>query len=178
MASAIDYNGVVSMCRRMGFEPANNGKFPVLRYTSPTGFGLEFTAQWMKEDGTYNDEQVAMQLQAMLKSVQEDEKVYIFLQDQENVDRITRACLDFGMVYDKDDGMFYYVKGRKAVVAVDHDYIASMVCSGKASMDALKELLETFLETAEFEHEKSKEATGKALIEKGRRNARKRAGNS
>ena len=178
MASAIDYDGVVSMCRRLGFEPANNGKFPVLRYTSPTGFNLEFPAQWMKEGGTYSDEQVAMQLQAMLKSVQADEKVYTFLQDQKNVDRITKACLDFGMVYDRNDERFYYLKGHKAVFAVDHDYIASLVCSGKASMDALKELLETFLETAEFEHEKSKEATGKSLMQKGKRNARKRADNS
>ena len=172
MAKAIDYCAAVAMCRHMGFEPGSNGKFTVLKYASRSGFSLEFPATWLKEGGTYSDEQVMTQLRAMKRSVREDDKVYKFLSDQRNVDRITRACIDFGMVYDEGDRRFYYVRDRKAVFAVDHDYIASLVCTGKASMDKLDELLQTFLETADFEHEKSREATGRHLMKRKKDSAK------
>ena len=168
MPRAIDYNTVISMARRMGFEAANNGKFPVFRYESPLGFKMEFPANWLKADGSYVDEQVATQLSAMQKSIKEDEKVFNFLSDQRNVDAITKACIDYGMVYDEADERFYYVERKAAVFSVDHDYIASLVCQGKASMDHLPELLDTFKETAKFEHKQSIRASGKELLGDGK----------
>ena len=164
MPNAIDYNTVIGIARRMGFEPGNNGKFPVFRFASPAGFKMEFPATWLKEDGSYVDEQVKMQFGAMLQSIREDEKVFNFLSNQANVDAITKACIDYGMVYDQDDQRFYYVVRKKAVFSVDHDYIASLVCQGKASMDNLRELLDTFKETAEFEHKQSIKASGRELL--------------
>ena len=71
---------------------------------------MEFACQWLTEDGKYDPQQVRTQLQAMLGSAKLDEKVYDFLHVQSNVDRITKACKDFGMVYDSSTGSFYYVK--------------------------------------------------------------------
>ena len=128
----------------------------------------------LTEDGRYDAQQVRSQMQAMLKSAKMDEQVYNFLKVQDNVDRITKACKDFGMTYDESTGNFYYVRKGKAVFGVDHDYIASLVCTGKASMDNLKGLLEMFLETAEFEAECTRVASGEDLLETRARPGRKR----
>lgn len=179
MPQEIDYNAVVRMAAGVGLRLGNHEGRPVFVYGKPGGFGMEFACQWLTEDGKYDPQQVRTQLQAMLGSAKLDEKVYDFLHVQSNVDRITKACKDFGMVYDSSTGSFYYVKKGKAVFGVDHDYIASLVCTGKASMDKLKELLETFLETAEFEAECSRVASGEGLLEvrtkpKGKSNGKKK----
>lgn len=161
----IKYAGVVNLAKSLGFsfvEVTEHG--PVMRYASPSKFVMEFTVQWLTKDGEYPLDQVRQQLTAMKNSALMDEKVFIFLSNQDNVDAISKACLDFGMVYDKDDERFYYVVKKKALFTVDHDYIASLICTGKASMDTLHELLETFKETAEFEHGRSEVASGKSLL--------------
>lgn len=165
MPQEIDYSAVVRLAAGAGLRLGNNAGRPVFIYGKPGGFGMEFACQWLTEDGRYDAQQVRSQLQAMLKSAKMDEQVYNFLKVQDNVDRITKACKDFGMTYDESTGNFYYVRKGKAVFGVDHDYIASLVCTGKASMENLKGLLEMFLETAEFEAECTRVASGEDLLE-------------
>lgn len=171
MASgAVTAQEVLLMAKRLGFRYGKNDKgIPALTYSSANGFVMEFMVPWLTDNGLYVYEQVCTQLNAMKQSAMMDEEVYNFLKVKGNQERIDRACLDFGMVYDSTDRRFYYVVDGKAVFGVDHDYIASMVCTGKASIDHLDDLLKTFMETAEFEHEQSAKATGKELI--GRRAA-------
>ncbi|MBR2058978.1 MAG: hypothetical protein IJ982_08735 [Fibrobacter sp.] len=67
---------------------------------------------------------------------------------------------------DNTDHRFYYVKNGNAVFGVDHDYIASLICTGKASIDHVNDILDTVKETAEFEHAQSVKASGEELLGK------------
>ena len=156
---------VITMASRLGFRYGTNDKgVPSLTYSTATGFVMEFPVPWMKDGGFYMLDQVSNQLNAMKNSAKLDEDVYEFLRNKANQEKINKACLDFGMIYDNTDRRFYYVVKGKAVFGVDHDYIASMVCTGKADIGHLDALLETFKETAEFESEQSAKASGKGLI--------------
>ena len=174
---------ILSMASRLGFRPGrnNNGQY-VLTYTSLSGFAMEFAVPWLKENATYSRKQVETQLSAMMQSAKMDEKVYDFLKVKGNVDTINGACKKFGMVYDEDDGRFYYVKDGSALFGVDHDYIASLICTGKASIEHLDDMLDTFRETAEYEYEQSLKASGADIVgkKKGKINGngkrRKKAG--
>lgn len=166
-SQAVDNRAVLAMAARLGFSHGTNSKGQtVFTYSSPSGFAMEFPVPWLKPDGTYISEQVSMQLGAMMHSAKMDEQVFEFLRVKDNVERINRACLDFGMVYDEKDGRFYYVKNRKALFGVDHDYIASLICTGKASIDHLDDMLDTFRETAEYEHGQSVKASGADIVGK------------
>jgi len=179
-STTVSTKDVLLMASRLGFKHGKNDKgIPALTYSSANGFVMEFLVPWLKDDGTYLYDQVCTQLNAMKTSARMDEEVYDFLRNKDNQEKINRACLDFGMVYDNNDHMFYYVKGGKALFGVDHDYIASLICTGKASIDHLDDMLATFLDTSEFEHEQSAKASGKQLLEKGKKGkkgGRKKAG--
>lgn len=167
MNNAMDSKAVTAMASRLGLRRGVNDKgMQVFRYSSPSGFGMEFTVPWLKDDGYYERLQVENQLRAMLDSAKMDEKVYNYLKNEGNVKKINDACLSYGMRYDESDRRFYYVVDGKALFGVDHDYIASLICTGKATEDHLKDLLDTFKETAEFERGKTVEASGKFLLHK------------
>lgn len=166
-SAAVTTQDVIGMASRMGFRHGKNEKgIPVLTYSTPTGFVMEFPVPWLKPDGLYINDQVSTQLKAMLTSAKMDEDVYNFLRDKSNQEKINKACLDYGMVYDDTDHRFYYVEKGNAVFGVDHDYIASLICTGKASIDHVKDILDTFKETAEFEHKQSIKASGQELLGK------------
>lgn len=177
----IDYEGVLAAATRMGFR---HERKPVggesLVYTSPVGFSMAFSLPWLNQDGAYPVEQVRNQLTAMMKSAKMDERVYSFLKDDSNIRKINEACKKFGMNYDEQDKKFYYVVDGSALFGVDHDYIASLVCTGKATMDKLDELLDTFKETAEHEMAQIRLASGDAVVgvlhTKGKKNESKKPG--
>lgn len=155
---------VVEMAARKGFRCGSNKFGRTFLYATPSGFGMEFAAQWLTDDGIFVRQQVQDRLNAMLESAKQDEKIYVFLKNAANVKRINDACIAYGMVYDDSEKKFYYVVDGSALFGVDHDYIASLVVTGKASIDHLEDLLDTFKETAEFELNKSSMASGKQLI--------------
>lgn len=161
----IDYEGVLAAATRMGFR---HERKPIggesLVYTSPIGFSMAFSLPWLHQDGAYPVDQVRNQLTAMMKSAKMDEQVYRFLKDESNIRKINEACEKFGMTYDEQDKKFYYVVDGSALFGVDHDYIASLVCTGKATMDKLGELLDTFKETAEHEMAQIRLASGDAVV--------------
>lgn len=123
-------------------------------------FTMAFAAPWLKADPLAEYDLVAVRkmLTSMLESARAEYKVYMYLQDPENVDMITRTMTEFGMTYDEADRQFYYVRDGKAVFGVDFDYIASMICTGKTDKDKLLETLGDMLETAEYEAQESKRA--------------------
>lgn len=167
MDKAIAKPDVIRMATGLGFRYRKNEKnVPSLIYSTPSGFAMEFPLQWLRDDGYYSMEQVSTQLNAMLKSARLDQKVYDFLRNTANVNKINTACTEYGLVYVEKDKKFYCVENGEAVFGVDHDYIASMICTGKASVDNLRELLDTFKETAIFEREQSIKASGAGLVGK------------
>ena len=167
---AISTSDVLTMASRLGFRPGQNAKGQyVLNYASMSGFAMEFAVPWLKQGATYSSEQVETQLAAMMQSAKMDEKVYDFLKVKGNVEAINGACKKFGMVYDEGDGRFYYVKDGSALFGVDHDYIASLICTGKASLEHLDDMLDTFRDTAEYEYEQSLKASGSELVGQGLR---------
>lgn len=161
----IDYEGVLAAATRMGFRyEKNKVGGESLVYASPAGFSMAFSVPWLNRDGVYPADQVGNQLNAMMKSARMDEQVYMFLKDEANIRKINEACTKFGMTYDEKDKKFYYVVDGSAMFGVDHDYIASLVCTGKATMDKLGELLDTFKETAEHEISQIRLASGEAVV--------------
>ncbi len=177
----IDYEGVLAAATRMGFR---HERKPIggesLVYASPVGFSMAFSLPWLNRDGVYPADQVGNQLNAMMKSARMDERVYRFLKDDSNIRKINEACEKFGMNYDEQDKRFYYVVDGSALFGVDHDYIASLICTGKATMDKLDELLDTFKETAEHEMAQIRLASGDAVVgvlhTKGKKNESKKPG--
>ena len=174
----IDYEGVIAAATRMGFRyEKNRVGGESLVYASPVGFSMAFSLPWLNRDGVYPADQVGNQLNAMMKSARLDEQVYRFLKDESNIRKINEACTKFGMTYDEQDKKFYYVVDGSALFGVDHDYIASLVCTGKATMDKLSELLDTFKETAEHEISQIRLASGEAVVgvmHSGGKNVQKR----
>lgn len=184
---AITFNEVIGMASGMGLNHAIGDKgVPTLVYSATSGFAMEFQVPWLKAGGVYIMEQVSKQLGAMKKSAKLEEDVFDFLNVPMNLKKINDACIEYGMVYDSDDRRFYYVQGAKALFGVDHNYIASLICTGKASLDHLKDLLDTFKDTAEFEREQSRKASGQSLVGKkairkksdGKKGTRKSRNNS
>lgn len=165
--AAVTTQEVLGMASRLGFRHGTNDRgVTVFTYSTSTGFVMEFPVPWLKAGGLYIRDQVSNQLNAMHKSAKMDEDVYNFLRVKGNQEKINKACMDYGMVYDNTDHMFYYVVDGKAVFGVDHDYIASLICTGKASIDHVSDILDTFKETAEFEYEQSVKASGAELVGK------------
>lgn len=114
---------------------------------------IKFAAQWLKADplAEYDLDAVRRMLTGMVESARGEVAVRNYLSDQGNVDLINDAMLRFGMTYSEEDGQFYYVRDGKALFGVDHDYIASLICTGKAKPDTLGDTLADMLETAEYE---------------------------
>lgn len=155
MPVSITREAALNILKNSGFAYAGKeGGITQVKYKSDIGFTMSFAVQWLDcgFDAKFDLAEVRKMVATMLENVRMEETVYRFLKTKGNREKIDRACSEYGMVRSQpDDGQWYYVVDGSALFGVDADYLASLVCTGKADLGKLADTLDAMKDSAEHE---------------------------
>ena len=162
MAVTIGRDAAINILKNSGFlYRGKTDGITQFEYRTGSGFAMSFAVQWLDcgYDAKFNLDDVRRQVSSMLESARLEEMVYKFLKNPAKRQALADACMAFGMRPD-DDGTFYYVVDGKALFGVELDYLASLVCTGKADVLNLQDTLEAMKDSAETEAQLKKMSEG------------------
>lgn len=162
MSVSIGRDAAINILKNSGFVyKGKEGGVTQVEYRASSGFTLSFAVQWLDcgYDAKFDLGEVRRAVAKMLENARLEVQVYEFLKKPANQKAISDACRAFGMKPDTD-GKYYYVVDGNALFGVDMDYIASLVCTGKADIGNLTDTLEAMRDSAEHEAELRRISSG------------------
>lgn len=162
MPTYIKKDAIKRMFKDNGFDLIINARDQIFIFKNKFGFSMEFPIKWFDDnaDRDYDLAQVRHVLNKMTASVKEEEAIYSFTQNKQNMAELFKVAKDYGMSYDEKEKMFIYKKtktSKSALFVVELDFvIAARLKSEKlAKLDKnfkpipYKEIFDELKESAE-----------------------------
>lgn len=128
MPTYIKKDAIKRMFKDNGFDLVTNETDQAFVFRSKSGFSMEFPIKWfdINADRDYDLAQVRHVLNKMTASAKEEEAIYSFMQNKQNMTELFKAAKDYGLSYDEKEKMLIYKKtksSKNALFIAELDFV-------------------------------------------------------